>query len=184
MAQGGNFRPHVQLKPAITRKDGTYYARFNANVTVSLSFEEAYKAGLMTGMLTPSYPRLGDSGFIKTVAGVDQAAMYIGNGLKYICDQAFHDFKSVEGMQFGEQWIHGSNTNDLQCAARTLTGLRIPKDVLQKSLTNYGVPYISALKSYVIARPVALKPRPAFLRGKKDEGLVPKESTTEALNRL
>jgi hypothetical protein len=155
MAFAGDLRPKVQCKPLITRRDVTFFATFSGNVTVSLSFDEAYNQGQMTGMVTPSYPRLSDPNFIKIVAGTEQAAqaaMYIGNGFKCICDQTFIEFKSVERIQIGYQWIHGSNMDDMQCSARTMTGIRIPKDVMQRSLLHYNVPYISALKSYVIAR--------------------------------
>ena len=69
MAFAGDLRPKVQCKPQITRRDGTFYATFIGNVTVSLSFDEAYNQGQMTGMVTPSYPRLIDPNFIKIVTG-------------------------------------------------------------------------------------------------------------------
>ena len=184
MAFAGDLAPKVQCKPLITRRDGTFFAIFSGNVTVSLSFDEAYNQGQMTGMVTPSYPRLSDSNFIKIVTGTEQAAMYIGNGFKCICDQTFIEFKSVERIQIGYQWIYGSNMDDMQCSARTMTGICIPKEVMQRSLLHYNVPYISALKSYVIARPTALQPRTAFLNGTKDAEMLPKESPTDALNRV
>jgi hypothetical protein len=184
MASSGNLRPVAPLNCNVTREESTYYAAFSSTVTVSLCFKEAYDSGQMTGTVNPSYPKLSDSALLKTVSTPQQAAMYIGYALKHISQKVFEEFTSVDHIQIGSQWIHGSNSNDLLCAARTMLGIRIPKDVLRNSLAHYNVPYNQDLQCYTIAKPMAIKPRTAFLNGTKNSSTFPIETQQDALNRL